>query len=751
MTTEHVAALGRVAHLLADTEDTGDTMIAVAEEGRRVFGASRAAVFLLDEHTGEARAMVSQGLSPRYLEAVRVRFREMHSAGTALQGKPYFTRDAREDVTSPIHAIVREEGFAGVAALPLVYGGGVIGWLSFYHDAPREYAAPERVLAGAFADQAALAIGRARLLENVLRVKTEWQSAFDGIGNGLALVDTEGRIERANRFIADLAQVEITALPGRQLAGVFASWPPGERDPLRQARLGGHRISVFLDTVRGQHVVLTATPREDGGFVVAVDDLTHFVRLEARYSRLVETAHEAILLVNPDGRVIFANPAAAVLFGRAAGQVLGERLEDLLPEEPGGAGAPSALGGRRYEALVRRADGPRLADVSVSTLEERGQPAGLVVVARDVTRERLALESLRRSERRFRALFNRAPLAIFTLDREGRFVTANRAAFRLAGFSGPRPGSRLEQMIAPADWPLVATELARSFEGATGDVMFHFRRVDGEIRQAAMVTVPVEERGGLSAVLAIARDVTDEVELRERLSHSEKMAALGALVSGVAHELNNPLAGIAAMAQSFQLEGGLSHDMSQGLETMRQEAMRAARIVTHLLTFARQRPLSRRDADLNALVRDTFGTTPALAAGGVVWTLGLDPTLPGVSADADQIRQVVTNLLVNATQAMLNSERREGLVRTWSEPDWVGLEVLDTGPGLPAEAISRIFEPFFTTKAQGQGTGLGLSISHGIIRAHGGEIRGENRAGGGARFLFRLPRDPTRIPRFSDA
>ena len=229
------------------------------------------------------------------------------------------------------------------------------------------------------------------------------------------------------------------------------------------------------------------------------------------------------------------------------------------------------------------------------------------------------------------------------------------------------------------------------------------------------------------------------------------MAALGGLVSGVAHELNNPLAGIAGMAQALQLGGSESADVTQGLETIRREAMRAARIVTDLLTFARLRPLERRDTDLNVLVRETFAATPALANHAVVWTLGLDPTLPVVSGDPDQVRQVITNLLVNAAQAMATLAHREAVVRTWWDAGWAGFEVLDSGPGIPADALSRIFEPFFTTKAQGQGTGLGLSISHGIIRAHGGDIYGANRPEGGARFAFRLPRDPTRITRSRDA
>ncbi|HWA15193.1 MAG TPA: PAS domain S-box protein [Gemmatimonadales bacterium] len=752
MSNSPIAALGRVASLLTREEDTGRMVRAVMEEGQRLFRAQRAGLYLLDDD-GNVEDVVTIGLSPAYATALRTRFHEAPAKDQLLRGEPTFIRDATLDTGNPIHQQVVEEGFAGAAALPLCYNNKTIGFLTFYHDHPRDYDTEEQILARAFADQAALAIGTRRLVDTVVRVKREWQSAFDGVGNGLALITPDGQVERANRFFSEMSGQPVTDLPGTPLARLFVDWPSGERDPLRQATSRGHRVSLFLDTPSGQHVVLTATPRPDGGYVVAVDDLTHYVRLEARYSRLVETAREAIILAGPDGRVVFANPAAAELFGVPATRLTGDSLAALLPEERAPTGGPpvSTTGSFSYEALIRRRDGVRIVDVSIAPLEERGTITGSVAVARDVTKERLAVEALRRSERRFRALFNRAPLAIFTMDRDGSFLAANRAAFRLAGVTPASLDAKLADFVLPAEWPRIQGELEHSANGAYRDFMFPFRRTDGLIRQAAAVTVPVEEKGGRRAILAIARDVTDEVELRERLTHSEKMAALGALVSGTAHELNNPLAGIAAMAQALLLERGAGDEIDRALETIRGEAMRAARIVTDLLTFARLRPLERRDVNLNQVVRDTFAATPGLAAHNVVWTLGLDPTLPSVSADPDQIRQVVTNLLVNASQAVMDLDRKEGLVRTWSTDDWVGFEVLDSGAGIPAQVLTRIFEPFFTTKTQGQGTGLGLSISHGIIRAHGGEIRGENRPEGGARFTFQLPRDPTRIARTTDA
>ena len=266
----------------------------------------------------------------------------------------------------------------------------------------------------------------------------------------------------------------------------------------------------------------------------------------------------------------------------------------------------------------------------------------------------------------------------------------------------------------------------------------------GTVREAQCVAVPVEERGGVATVLVLARDVTDEMLLRERVGHSEKMAALGLLVSGVAHELNNPLAGIAALSQALLADGSGDDGTDRVLQSIRGEAERAGRIVKDLLAFSHQRPLDRRAVDLNAVVSAAMAT-PSVHPDR--WDLALAPDLPSAAGDAEQLVQVVLNLMGNAEHAMADHGAGRGSVRTWSDGTWVGCEVLDSGPGIPPDAVGRVFEPFFTTKTAGLGTGLGLSISHGIIRAHGGEIRAQNRADGGARFWFELPRGDAAAPR----
>jgi two-component system NtrC family sensor kinase len=256
-----------------------------------------------------------------------------------------------------------------------------------------------------------------------------------------------------------------------------------------------------------------------------------------------------------------------------------------------------------------------------------------------------------------------------------------------------------------------------------------------------VVAVPAAGEGAeVPLVLAIARDVTDEQRLREQLGHTEKLAALGRLVSGVAHELNNPLAGISALAQALILDEPLDDGSRRVVESIRVEATRAAQIVTDLLAFARQRPLRRVEFALGAMVSDVLAS-----AGGRLgdWTVECPVGLPDVHADPDQLRQVVLNLLANGGHAMRGTGG-EGTVRAWTDDASVFLEVADAGVGIPPEVMARIFEPFFTTKPVGEGTGLGLSISHGIIRAHGGDIHAENRPGGGVRVWFELPRHPGR-------
>ncbi len=614
---DQIDALGRVAHALTGVEDADRTTHYLAEEGMRVFGAERSAVFLLTKAPPSASCLARVGLSAEYAQAFERQFHALPSAQALREGRPVFLEHARRDFASPMAAAVQAEGYASAALLPLVFANETIGILAFFHDRPREYASEERRLAVAFADQAALAIGKSRLFDLVSRSRREWQTAFDAAATGLAILDAQGRIARANRFVADLAGVPVTEIAGRPFRELFVRAGASQEDPLALSTTAGSGVTVLLEAGDHRSLIVTATPLPEGGHVVAVDDVSRVLRLEQR----------------------------------------------------------------------------------------------------------------------FRALFATVPVAIFTLDEGGALRSVNPAARALAGFGDAGP--RLANFLLPAEMPYVDAHLAAVRGGERREFLMHLRQPDGVVREAAVVAVPAAGgEAGTPLVLAIARDVTDEQRLREQLGHSEKLAALGRLVSGVAHELNNPLAGISALAQALILDEPLDVGSRRVVESIRSEATRAAQIVTDLLAFARQRPLRRADIDLGALVRDVVDS-----AGDRLgrWTVECQADLPPIHADPDQLRQVVVNLLANGGHAM-RATGGAGTVRVAARDEVVVLEVLDAGPGIPSDVMARIFEPFFTRQAGRRGRELGLSVP-GSSSAHGGgDPRREPPGAGG--HLVRTPPAP---------
>jgi len=287
-------------------------------------------------------------------------------------------------------------------------------------------------------------------------------------------------------------------------------------------------------------------------------------------------------------------------------------------------------------------------------------------------------------------------------------------------------------------------------DGAVADYLLRLRREDTTAVWVELTARADTSADGSVRVEALVRDVSERKKLDDetrdiyhQLLQAEKMAALGQTISGVAHELNNPLATILSWSERLSQRPNVDASVKRGLETILSESERAARIVRNLLTFARKRQTTRAMVDVNQIVRETLSlrayeqrvtnisVIDALAAG-----------LPHVFADGHQVQQVLLNLIINAEQAMLSAHGRGVLVvRTWHDADQesVILEINDDGPGIPADVQPKIFDPFFTTKEVGKGTGLGLTVAYAIVQEHGGRIRLETRAGHGASFYVELP------------
>ncbi|CAN5251756.1 hypothetical protein BH09GEM1_BH09GEM1_15710 [soil metagenome] len=637
--------------------------------------------------------------------------------------------------------------------VPLMSVQGPVGALSvFNRNAP--FLIEDAELLQRLADQVSVAVVNARLFEEVAEATREWAVAFDSIGSGMVLLDGRGRIQRTNAQARTLMKVdsEEVVLGQDFHQALFGDDSPcDECIHLAAIADGSVKRGTHNDQRWGRIFNMTAAPHPLGGAVVTFDDVTAHRALAERYRLVVETSRDAIVITDRDRAIIFANVAAHDLLGRGA-DLIGFRSEDSVPEgqraevreheDRALAGEPQS-----YEGVIVRPDGERrIVAISTAPLRELGEVTGVVASLRDVTDERSARDAVLRSELRYRNLVESASDAIFTVDREGRFSAVNRSLERGVGrHRASLIGQRFTELLDPRDLPAAERLLTETFEGARSRGALRYRGEDGEVRHGSVITSPVLEGDEIVGALGIMRDVTDEHRLAEQLLQQEKLVAVGQLVSGVAHELNNPLAGVMAFAQLLLTRPtSLDDDARRAAETIHHEAKRAAKIVSSLLTFARQQPAERATTRLNDIITDTLELRRyALRTAGVQVVTELDAALPPTWADPFQLQQVVLNLLVNAEQALAESSReRRIVIRTALTGGGaeILLSIADNGPGIDSERIDRIFNPFFTTKPVGQGTGLGLSISDGIIHEHGGRIRVESLPGMGATFFVEIPR-----------
>ncbi|MDT8758771.1 ATP-binding protein [Sphingomonas psychrotolerans] len=370
-------------------------------------------------------------------------------------------------------------------------------------------------------------------------------------------------------------------------------------------------------------------------------------------------------------------------------------------------------------------------------VERDWSPADIDLIAEVAERtwatlERAKAESARReSDALLAAIMEHAPIGIFLKDFEGRYVLANPAVAQRLG----RPQQEIIGRTAAELFDREKADRCEQMDQAVlrhGTVQVAEQQIDAEGSVALGIRFPVRTGDSPMRVAGVDLDITAlkraEQELersREALFQSEKLNALGSLLAGVSHELNNPLAIILAQAELLEREvGGTAAAKRTG--KIRSAAERAARIVQTFLAMARQRSPQRAPVGINDVVNAALDLTEfSLRSSGVQLERKLAADLPVIMADADQLHQVIVNLIINAQQAMdgQSTPRRLTIATGFdADPGMLRIEIADNGPGIPPELRRRIFEPFFTTKPQDEGTGVGLSFSQGLVEAHGGRL-----------------------------
>jgi len=467
---------------------------------------------------------------------------------------------------------------------------------------------------------------------------------------------------------------------------------------------------------------------------------------------LLDRLDVGVVAIAPDWTIADWSAGAGRITGLPANRALGQSLWTALPTAKG-TELERVLGDVMADGKPRTylapPGTPELPGSVLETRVTRGPGDHLILAFRPV-HEELAPESRAaqllsavESERRlYLQLFSSLPAAALVLTPDGQILDANADGSKLLGANdAPALRGRALAEWAPAAQRGALAAALRHAVTRRQDMRLSFEFAGEPARDVRAVVVNVDPVRASPKLLFLALDESREMLLQQRLLQADRLSQLGALVSGVAHELNNPLAAIAAFGEALALEPHQA-DLQESAEVIRSEAMRAGRIVQTLLDFARQRPRMQTAVDLGEIAERVLALQrSAFKKARIRATVSIPNEVPAVAGDPQELQQVMLNAVVNARQSIEGTERPGRIsIAARASDHHVLVTVDDTGPGVPPEILDRVFEPFFSTKAE-HGTGLGLAISFGLVRGMGGRMWIQNVEGGGARLSFELPVD----------
>ena len=607
----------------------------------------------------------------------------------------------------------------------------------------------------AIAGQASVSLENAGFFARMEQANRHWMEIFDAIADFIVAHDESGNVLRVNRALADFIGVQPQQLIGLNMAALLATGA----DPLAFAcpfcRPTGDLCDEYVHPALERTFLVSTSQVHDASneglqTVHVLKDITDRREAERRYRELFDNIQEGLFFCSPDGRFIEVNDALVRMLGHSSREELlhcDARQEVFSSPEQHAAlfdemERHGALHNR--STVLKRKDGSAVY-VLINAFAVRSaqghilQYRGLIL---DITGLKAYQSELQRERDFSGKILNNTQSLILVTDTAGLVSYANRRCQVMGYEQAAIIGKPLSNLIAPATSDNFAEAFAAILAGNQVDNLdLQILRADGRVGQFSVNMSPMrDDQSHISSIVVVMSDVTEASALQSKLLHTEKMAAVGQLVSGVAHEVNNPLTAILGFADLLMENSEVPESARKDLRVILQEAQRTKQIVQNLLSFARQMPPQRKPVQLNPILKRTVQLRAYdLQSRGVAVTENLRDHLPFVIGDSHQLQQVFLNILNNAYDAVrevAQSPRIE--ISTSCTSDAVEVSFRDNGCGITQP--ERIFDPFFTTKQVGEGTGLGLSICYGIVKEHGGEIICENNAEGrGATFTVRLP------------
>lgn len=625
----------------------------------------------------------------------------------------------------------------------------------------REVTELRHILRG-FQDRAGMAPSEEQLdqlSQMIARSQRNFKELIDALDDVALAVSLDGTLRTVNRRVTEILGAPYSELVGHKLEE-FLSAPLRAEGSSTLARFVERRHWTGIVEVRPKNgtrilyydCVINAIVKGDdvAGASVLARDITGHRDKERRFTQLFESLQEGVYIATPEGKLLDVNPALVAMLGY-------ESKDELFALPPNGLNAnpesePEPVLGRvgsqtgstrTREVKLRKKDGRIAICVDTSTgVMDAGRIVRYQGTLVDVTEKRAMEKQLRRQEEFQRRLLESFPDLILVLDLKEHFTFVSARIQDLLGY-GPEHflGKTIEETQDSSPDLVTLYSSVASGETALASKEYGAQHKDGTWRTMLGMASPLLDAENKPAgVIISVRDITVEKKLEQQIIQSERLAAMGQMIGGFAHELNNPLTSILGMAELLQ-ETEKEEGARKQLGVLHQQARRAAEIVQNLQFFARPPAPGRSQVNLNELIQRTVHLQAyPLRKSNITVDFLQEPSLPAIVADPNQLMQVFLNLLLNAEQAIRESREKGTIrVRLGRNTDGVWIVFQDDGPGIAADNLQHIFDPFFTTRRPGRGTGLGLSICKTVLREHRGNIEAANAPGGGAIFTITLP------------
>jgi PAS domain S-box-containing protein len=613
----------------------------------------------------------------------------------------------------------------------------------------------EHRLLQALASHAALSIENFRRFSQLERSKRQWVEDIDAISDYIVVHDRNWRIVRTNRSLASHLGVPPAALVGEAMSSLRQIAEAGTELPCPFCRDTQQAREEYVVT-SPERIFLVSTSRtpglsdDDTRTIHVLKDMTDRREAERRYRELFDSIQEGLFFATPDGRFLDVNDAMVRMLGYSSRDELlradvGTHLYPVPAARERFLDALSERGVlRNYDETLRRKDGTLLHTLQNITAvrDSSGKIAQIRGLMLDVTEQKTFQSQLQRERDFNQKILNTTQSMILVLDTAGLISYANRRCFESGYREDELIGHRLVDWVESSHREAFEAALETTANGhQVENLEPRVRRSDGTMGHFSISLSPMrDEQNAVNSVVVVMTDITDATLLQAKLAHAEKMASIGRLVSGVAHEVNNPLAAILGFTDLLLENPEVPETAREDLKIILHETQRTKDIVQDLLCFARQRPVQRELVQVNNVLRQTIKLRSYdFSSHGVEVSEDFDENLAPAVGDAQQLQQVFLNILNNAYDAVQEAAQRGRItIRTHRRGEQIEVAVTDNGTGVADP--ERIFDPFYTTKHATKGTGLGLSICYGIVRAHGGEILCcNNEDGPGCTFLVRIP------------